>query len=162
MNAQWEKIVDTKSEAATHRLRVPGGWLVREQFWAINPVEDVACSFAVALVFVPDPNNEWAAPGQSQVEAITPPNGQGDHIAQTMLDLVTPKQLIAIRAIANAKRLNAEAESLARYHCVPAELSKKTASRFIDWLGSRERNVPTVTPPPVAMVEPIVDDDVPF
>ena len=139
MNAQWEKIAEAKGESATHRLRVPSGWLVREQFWAIAPGEETASSFAVALQFIPDPNNEWQEPGQSQhIEPRQAGEGQGIHTATSMADLVTPKQLVAIRAISNARRLNAEAECRDRYGCDPAELSKRTASKFIDCLKSAD------------------------
>jgi Rad52/22 family double-strand break repair protein len=58
-------------------------------------------------------------------------------IAKTMADLVTPKQLVAIRAIANAQRVNAEAECIALLGCRPEELSRRAASAFIDHLKSR-------------------------
>lgn len=55
-------------------------------------------------------------------------------VAQTMSDLVTPKQLTAIRAISNAKRIDADAECFEFHKCKPDELSRKTASAFIDHL----------------------------
>jgi hypothetical protein len=60
------------------------------------------------------------------------------NIAKTMGDLVTPKQLTAIRAIANAHGLNAERECLAKMHCRPEELSRRSASNFIDLLKSNQ------------------------
>ncbi len=57
-----------------------------------------------------------------------------DAIAKTMADLVTPKQLVAIRAISNVKGVNAEAECLAVLECRPEELSRRAASAFIDHL----------------------------
>ena len=58
-------------------------------------------------------------------------------IAKTMADLVTPKQLVAIRAIANAQRVNAEAECQALLNCRPEELSRRAASAFIDHLKTK-------------------------
>jgi hypothetical protein len=70
------------------------------------------------------------------------PNGAGGRIkpdqavARTIADLVTPKQLVAIRAIANANGVDAERRSLELYACRPEELSKRAASQFIDELKS--------------------------
>jgi hypothetical protein len=58
-------------------------------------------------------------------------------VAKTMADLVTPKQLVAIRAIANAQKVNAEAECQALLGCRPEELSRRAASAFIDHLKSK-------------------------
>lgn len=55
-------------------------------------------------------------------------------IAETIADLVTPKQLVAIRAIANAVSIDPEKRSLERYGCKPEELTKRAASVFIDAL----------------------------
>ncbi|MFL6275573.1 MAG: Rad52/Rad22 family DNA repair protein [Blastocatellia bacterium] len=60
-----------------------------------------------------------------------------DPVAKTMADLVTPKQLVAIRAIANAHGINAEAQCLEQLKCRPEELSRKAASTFIDYLKSK-------------------------
>jgi hypothetical protein len=59
-----------------------------------------------------------------------------DPIAKTMSDLVTPKQLVAIRAIANAGSLNAEVECMEHPNlkCRPEELSRVAASKFIVYL----------------------------
>jgi len=54
-----------------------------------------------------------------------------------MADLVTPKQLVAIRAIANTTNGNAEALCLEFYQCKPEELSRRAASVFIDYLKIR-------------------------
>lgn len=56
--------------------------------------------------------------------------------ARTIADLVTPKQLVAIRAIANASGVDAEKRSLELFNCRPEELSKRAASQFIDDLKS--------------------------
>ncbi|HET9530522.1 MAG TPA: Rad52/Rad22 family DNA repair protein [Blastocatellia bacterium] len=61
----------------------------------------------------------------------------GEPVAKTIADLVTPKQLVAIRAIANAQKLNAETECQAMLGCRPEELSRRAASAFIDHLKSK-------------------------
>ncbi|HEY7914165.1 MAG TPA: Rad52/Rad22 family DNA repair protein [Blastocatellia bacterium] len=58
-------------------------------------------------------------------------------IAKTMADLVTPKQLVAIRAIASAQAIDAEADCLEMLKCRPEELSRRAASAFIDYLKSK-------------------------
>ena len=60
-----------------------------------------------------------------------------DPVAKTMADLVTPKQLVAIRAIANAQNVNAESECLEQLKCKPEELSRRAASAFIDYLKTK-------------------------
>ncbi|HVF92175.1 MAG TPA: Rad52/Rad22 family DNA repair protein [Blastocatellia bacterium] len=65
------------------------------------------------------------------------PSFPSDPVAKTMADLVTPKQLVAIRAIANANRLNAEKECMEVVKCRPEELSRRAASAFIDYLKNR-------------------------
>jgi hypothetical protein len=65
------------------------------------------------------------------------PQFPSEPVAKTMADLVTPKQLVAIRAIANAQRVNAEAECQAMLGCRPEELSRRAASVFIDHLKSK-------------------------
>jgi hypothetical protein len=65
-------------------------------------------------------------------------------IAKTMADLVTPKQLVAIRAIANSQGLNAESECLEVIKCRPEELSRRAASAFIDYLKSRTQDLEEV------------------
>jgi hypothetical protein len=57
--------------------------------------------------------------------------------AKTMADLVTPKQLVAIRAISHAQRVNAETECMEVMGCKPEELSRRAASAFIDHLKSK-------------------------
>jgi hypothetical protein len=54
-----------------------------------------------------------------------------------MADLVTPKQLVAIRAIASAQAIDAEAGCLEMLKCRPEELSRRAASAFIDYLKSK-------------------------
>jgi hypothetical protein len=65
-----------------------------------------------------------------------------DPVAKTLADLVTPKQLVAIRAIAQALGLDADDECLTLYNCKPEELSRKAASLLIDYLKSRQQSEP--------------------
>ncbi|MGA9770120.1 MAG: hypothetical protein WBV94_13855 [Blastocatellia bacterium] len=53
-----------------------------------------------------------------------------DPLAKTMADLVTPKQMVAIRAIANSQGVNAEAECLEMLKCRPYELSRGGGERL--------------------------------
>jgi hypothetical protein len=57
-------------------------------------------------------------------------------VSKTMAELVTPRQLVAIRAIANSQRIDAEAECKRVMSCKPEELSRKAASALIDHLKS--------------------------
>jgi hypothetical protein len=54
--------------------------------------------------------------------------------AKTFADVATPKQCIAIRAIANSHRLYANKECQDALGCGPHELSRRAASAFIDYL----------------------------
>lgn len=76
-------------------------------------------------------------PGQSANGTSFP----SDPVAKTMADLVTPKQLVAIRAIANAQKINAEAVCLEVVKCRPEELSRRAASAFIDYLKNKTEDV---------------------
>ena len=77
------------------------------------------------------------APQKSVNTETSQHNFPSDPVAKTMADLVTPKQLVAIRAIANANRLNAERECMEVVKCRPEELSRRAASAFIDYLKNR-------------------------
>lgn len=68
---------------------------------------------------------------------VTQPSFPREPIAKTMADLVTPKQLVAIRVIANSQGLNAETECQQLLGCKPEELSRKAASAFIDYLKAK-------------------------
>jgi hypothetical protein len=58
--------------------------------------------------------------------------------ARSMSELVTPRQLVAIRAISNAQRVDSEneCEVFFKERIKPEELSRKAASAFIDYLKS--------------------------
>jgi hypothetical protein len=61
-----------------------------------------------------------------------------DPLAKTLADLVTPKQLVALRAIAHAQGLEAEQECLTLYGCKLEELSRQAASALIDHFKVRQ------------------------
>jgi hypothetical protein len=67
-----------------------------------------------------------------------------DPVARTLSDLVTPKQLVAIRAIANAAGIDAEKRSLELYNCRPEELTKRAASTLIDELKGQRGDANSV------------------
>jgi hypothetical protein len=88
---------------------------------------------------------EEAAPQQNAAgNGSARPDFPREPIAKTMADLVTPKQLVAIRAISNAQAVNAEAECLEVLKCRPEELSRRAASAFIDYLKTRSADVAEV------------------
>jgi hypothetical protein len=78
----------------------------------------------------------------SEAAAIDSPN------AKTMAELITPRQLVAIRAICNSQRLDGEkeCESFFSQKVKPEELSRKAASAFIDYLkgGAATAQAPAV------------------
>jgi hypothetical protein len=65
------------------------------------------------------------------------PNFPREPMAKTMAELVTPRQLVAIRAISNSQKIDAEAQCNELMQCKPEELSRKAASAFIDYLKSK-------------------------
>ena len=57
----WEHVHTEKSageSSVTDRLQVPGGWIVRQT--ENRGFGEEVSPVAVALVFVPDPHNQWA------------------------------------------------------------------------------------------------------
>jgi hypothetical protein len=61
------------------------------------------------------------------------------HEARTMAELVTPKQLVAIRSAANVRAINAESECRRMFGCAPEGLNKRAASSLITYLNSQPR-----------------------
>ena len=57
-----------------------------------------------------------------------------DPVAKGIGDLVTPKQLGMIRALAREAGVDAERECLSLLGCKPEDLSKRAASSLIDYL----------------------------
>jgi hypothetical protein len=88
---------------------------------------------------------------QAQAEEATkPPRGQPsqhppapqpseirDPLAKSMADLVTPKQLGLIRALAHEAALDPDEECQAEFRCKTEDLSKRAASSFIDHLKNK-------------------------
>lgn len=66
-----------------------------------------------------------------------------DPVARTLSDLVTPKQLVAIRAIASATGADAEQRTLELFNCRPEELTKRAASQLIDELKAARGETPS-------------------
>jgi hypothetical protein len=60
----------------------------------------------------------------------------GNPVARLTKALRTPKQLTAIRALANRRRIDEDAECFALMKCQVADLTIWAASALIDWLKS--------------------------
>lgn len=73
---------------------------------------------------------------EQPAKATAPADKPNGHLAKTMADLVTPKQLVAICAISNAHGVNAETHCLETRSCKLEELSRRAASGLIDELKS--------------------------
>lgn len=76
-------------------------------------------------------------------EEASSPAKSDDPVARTLSDLVTPKQLVAIRAIASATGVDAEQRSLELFNSRPEELTKRAASQLIDDLKAVRESAPT-------------------
>ncbi len=68
---------------------------------------------------------------------VSQPSFPREPIAKTMAELVTPRQLVAIRAIANSQGVDYESECQTLMNCKPEELSRKAASALIDYLKAK-------------------------
>ena len=57
----WEQLADSASDASSHRLKVPGGWIVRTvvRYYHIGGGTGTGAGCAVDQTFVSDPNHEW-------------------------------------------------------------------------------------------------------
>jgi hypothetical protein len=66
----------------------------------------------------------------------TPPSAIRDPLAKSLNDLVTPKQLGMIRALAREARVDHDEECRKVFKISTEELSKKAASSLIDHLAS--------------------------
>lgn len=93
-----------------------------------DALKRAAVKFGVARYLYARGKSHHGAPRKKGSGAV------GDPVARSISDLVTPKQLVAIRAIANSSHQDAERMSIERYKCRPEELTKKAASEFIDIL----------------------------
>lgn len=76
---------------------------------------------------------EQPAQGQRSFQT-TPPSQIADPLAKSLGDLVTPKQLGMIRALAREAALDPDEECQGVFKCKTDELSKRAASSFIDHL----------------------------
>jgi hypothetical protein len=74
-------------------------------------------------------------------QGTTPATGQfpRDPLAKSMADLVTPKQLGMIRALAREAGVDADEECTSVLSCKTEELSKRAASSFIDHLKNGQQ-----------------------
>jgi hypothetical protein len=50
----WEAVTEGNREK-TVRMKIPGGWIVKTTM----DKDNIAASYAVAMVFVPDPQHDW-------------------------------------------------------------------------------------------------------
>lgn len=75
-------------------------------------------------------NHPGRCPGNNEIF-------RGDPAAKTWADLVTPKQLVAIRREAAAQAIDAQDECLATLKVKPEALSRRAASAFIDYLKKK-------------------------
>ena len=71
-------------------------------------------------------------PAERKLKAVTPARAEAQNSKGQ--DAATDKQLAAIYAIAKAKSLDAQLESLSRFRCEPEQLSRNAASELIDHL----------------------------
>ena len=53
-DGKWEKLDDGQSDSDSHRLKVPGGWIIRTVSKTFSRE-----SLNVAQTFVPDPKHDW-------------------------------------------------------------------------------------------------------
>lgn len=72
--------------------------------------------------------------GQRSFQPAPPPANIADPLAKSTGDLVTPKQLGMIRALAREAGLDPDEECRHVFKCQTDELSKRAASSFIDHL----------------------------
>jgi hypothetical protein len=77
---------------------------------------------------------EQPAQGQQAFPPAPAPSTIADPFAKSMSDLVTPKQLGMVRALARERGVDHDEECQAVFKCKTDELSKRAASSFIDHL----------------------------
>jgi hypothetical protein len=51
---KWEKVATD-----THRLKVPGGWLVKRKDLLLLVADETPTEISSSMCFVPDPRHEW-------------------------------------------------------------------------------------------------------
>jgi hypothetical protein len=77
------------------------------------------------------------------------PEAIGDPVARTLSDLITPKQIVVIRAHASARGVHADDRCHERFGCRIEELTKRAAAALIEELSADPR--PQVAPEPEAI-----------
>jgi hypothetical protein len=101
----------------------------------LQNLEDEDAEGAHSNEFNAEPAEQFRQPERPQeYRPAPPPSAIRDPLAKSLSDLVTPKQLGMIRALARECKLDAEAECQAEFRCKTDELSKRAASSFIDHL----------------------------
>lgn len=90
-----------------------------------DALKRAAVKFGIARELYRKDDEDVAAGGSQSARSEDP-------VARTLTDLVTPKQLVAIRAIGSATGTDAEQRSLELFNCRPEELTKRAASQLID------------------------------
>jgi hypothetical protein len=83
------------------------------------------------------PTIQSAAPAERPTAGRDQQGFPFDPLAHSTEDMVTPRQLVAIRAIANSIGIEAEAECQRLFKCDIKEISRRAASAFIDHLKTR-------------------------
>jgi len=73
-------------------------------------------------------------PSESEPVSVMPPKSVTDHVAKSLGDLVTGKQLGMIKALGRTLNIDLRNECKAVMHCNFDELSKRGASQFITHL----------------------------
>lgn len=127
----------------------------QQQAWAVKRNEIAARKIA-ELKAVPAPNagpdldaeaarTLASAPEPEPIEDPAPP--KPDHIARTLSQLLTPKQTVAIRAIANKAGADAEKVCYELFECRPEELTKDAASKLIEHLRGLAEPAPPASEP---------------
>jgi hypothetical protein len=92
---------------------------------------------------------EIARPPQSHTQTHPPapePSQIHDPLAKSMADLVTPKQLGMIRALAREAALEPDEECQRVFRCNTEELSKRAASSFIEHLQKTKQEFERAEP----------------
>ncbi|CAN5127462.1 hypothetical protein BH20ACI2_BH20ACI2_23480 [soil metagenome] len=84
---------------------------------------------------------EFDSIDHEETAVISEPLAADDHVAKSLGDMVTGKQLNMIRAVAREAKLDAERECAQMMHCGVTELSKRAASDLIEHLQNMQRNV---------------------
>lgn len=141
----YRNLDDAEPSAVGHAIETSTSGYVNKQGFHLENCETSAVGRALAMLGLEvkrgiasreemrrSERAERNRPQAVQSEAATPASKSAR--AKTMSELVTPKQLVAIRSIANAAKVNAEDECARLYGCKPNELSLKTASEFIAYL----------------------------